>query len=105
MITRTRAKKLTFSPITPADAAEANTWAAAIKGRFPGRSISVMAIACYSIEMNAPGDRGHDWNAELYPALGDAIDGVTIHPYLHVRPAAQSQWSAPFPQESPPPAS
>jgi hypothetical protein len=34
--------------------------------------------------MQAPKDRGSCWNAELYPLLSNDIDGVTIHPYLHL---------------------
>ena len=46
--------------------------------------VLVMAVAAHSIEMQAPGDRGSCWNGELYPLLSEDVDGVSIHPYLHL---------------------
>eukprot|EP00729_Bicosta_minor_P018458 gene18458-32957_t len=63
-------------------AKDANAWAAEIKRQFP--EVRIMAVAAHSIEMQAPNDRGSCWNTELYPLLSENIDGVVIHPYLHL---------------------
>ena len=64
-------------------ATEANTWAAAIKAKFP--EARVMAVAAHSVANQAPGDRGFTWNSLVYATLNTSVvDGVTVHPYLHL---------------------
>ena len=68
-------------------AATAVQWARAIKAQFS--DVLLLAIACHSFEYGkgAPTYRGHTWNAEVYrlvSAPGSCVDGVTIHPYLHL---------------------
>ena len=64
--------------------AEANTWADAIKQRFP--SVRVMAVAAHSTAWAGahPTERGPSWNSELYASVNANVDGVTMHPYLHL---------------------
>ena len=69
-------------------ATEANHWAAAIKARFP--HVSTVAMAAHAINMPRPPsgssveDRMRSWNQELYAGVSEDIDGVSIHPYLHL---------------------
>ena len=62
----------------------AKEWATAVKVEFP--DVQVMAIAGFSTADADPKDRGYQWNGLLYAALApdDDVDGVTLHPYLHL---------------------
>jgi len=62
---------------------EANTWAKAIKTLFP--TVRVMVVAAHSTANSAPTDRGFTWNGLVYAQADcDYVDGVTLHPYLHL---------------------
>jgi alpha-L-arabinofuranosidase len=63
-------------------ALEANVWAKAIRSKFT--SVTILAVACHSIEMKDPNDRGYEWNGQVYSTVSNDVDGVSIHPYLHL---------------------
>lgn len=62
-------------------------WSQAIKAALP--DVCTLAIACHSYEygLAKPTYRGRAWNKELYlvvGAAGSSVDGVVMHPYLHL---------------------
>jgi hypothetical protein len=78
-------------PMASDYATEANQWAMAIKKRFP--TVSVVAIAAHIMpqvhegggrEPPAVDDRASQWNAQLYALVSTDVDGVVMHPYLHL---------------------
>lgn len=65
-------------------ARDANAWADAIKKQHPTSRVMAVAAFCTAWGRAPPTYRGAAWNDELYAVLGASVDGVTMHPYLHL---------------------